>query len=139
MRYIYAAALVAAYLLIAPIVVHAHDWYTGQKNVYGNSCCYGEGMAKDCDHVPFASIREVEHGYIITLTKEQMLQIRPGLKGSYVFERVKFGISEFVHAKEAKPALDGGYSVCLSNYPKQVGPQAGPLRWIICFFYPTNS
>lgn len=132
------AALFAATLAVLPPRAQAHDWYTGQMNVFGSSCCYGEGAAKDCDPVPFASVREVAGGFIVTLTKEQMLAIRPGLARERAFRRLAWGISEFVPAREALPALDGGYSACLRQYPVQVGG-IGPLRWIICFFYPTNS
>lgn len=110
----------------------AHDWYIG------TGCCYGEGDAKDCDPVPFGSIREVKGGFIITLTKDQMLRIRPRLRESKEFHALKWGISEFFPERRARPAMDGGYSVCLKQTPTQEAGK-GPLTWALCFFFPTNT
>lgn len=110
----------------------AHDWYRG------TGCCYGDGDARDCDHAPEGSIREVRGGWIVTLTKDQMLDIRPKLRDQESFKALKWGISEFVSEKVGRPAMDGAYSVCLKANPTPIS-DGGALRWILCFFFPTNS
>lgn len=134
-----AALLYLGWVALTP--AHAHDWYTGLKNTFNDSCCDGEGEARDCGNVPPGAVREVSGGFIVALTKEQMIRIRPSLANAPTgspFARLTWGISEFVPYAEAMPAMDGDYSICLNGYPKQRGT-AGPLRWTICFFFPMNT
>lgn len=122
-------------LVIALTCAHyarAHDWY--EKT----GCCYGEGDAKDCDPAPDNSVREVRGGWIVTLTKEQMLRIRPRLRDSAEFQKLKWGISEFVSDKRGKPSYDGGYHICLKAATTPLS-DSGALRWVLCFFFPTNA
>lgn len=141
-RWGWLAPLFFLFVLCQPPLAMSHDWYTGQHNIYGAPCCYGPGMSADCGHIPPESLREVKGGYIVTLTKEQMIVIRPALGNAPAgspFARLQDGISEFIPAAEAKPALDGAYSACINGYPRQINPKNPKLYWILCFFFPTNS
>jgi hypothetical protein len=122
----------ACFYLAHVVTARAHSWYED------TGCCYGEGDKKDCDPAPDDSIREVRGGWIVTLTKDQMLRIRPGLRDQEGFQALKWGISEFVSEKVGRPSMDGGYHVCLKASPTPLSDN-GALRWILCFFFPTNS
>jgi hypothetical protein len=139
-------ALILALALIASVgQATAHEWYGGKNNMYGGSCCGGA----DCANVALESVREVKGGWIVTLTKDQMQHIMPAIIGSMAtqygggenmaFKHLRWGISEFVPYREGMPAQDGAFSVCLKSYPAQMGSASGPLRWINCFFYPSNT
>ena len=105
----------------------AHDWYTG------TGCCYGEGVAKDCDNISSLNVRPVDDGWIVTLTREDMIRIRPNLATSIEFIGVE-GISEFFPQQAAKLAQDGEYSACLKFTPTEtVIPKL--KTWLLCFFH----
>ena len=105
----------------------AHDWYMG------TGCCYGAGVGKDCDNISSANVRAVDGGWIVTLTRADMLRIRPNLSTSIEFIGVD-GISEFFPQREAKKAQDGEYSACLKFMPTEtLIPKA--KTWLLCFFH----
>lgn len=153
--FIILALLIVAIATVAAVrQASSHDWYTGQQNIHGGSCCDGEGAYVDCGHILSGNVEEVAGGYIVTLTKEEMKRIKPKIGGEHVamsengfsygespnmvFKKLKWGIREFVSYAESLPAADGNYSVCLRNYPEQSG-NSGPLHWILCFFRPSNT
>lgn len=139
-----ATGLLMAWVAVCYVTVgnaYAHDWYIGQQNPVGWSCCYGPNHAqRDCANIIFGAgqVDETSEGYIVTLTKAQMLIIRPSLLDNADFKAIQGGIREFIPYKDAQPASDGSYSACLSAAPVSWRP-GEPKKWVRCFFYPSNS
>lgn len=133
------ALLYLTWVALTP--AQAHDWYKDKQNPIGWSCCYGpDHDRRDCANIVFGAgqVDETSQGYIVTLTKAQMLIIRPSLADSVEFKAIEGGIREFIPYKDAQPAYDGSYSACLSASPVSWRP-GEPKKWVRCFFYPTNS
>ncbi len=133
----YWLAVLIAYIVISGFVIksaNAHDWYIN------TGCCYGEGEKRDCENIPAESVQRVEGGYIVTLTKAQMLSIRPMLRGQKAFEALpESGIREFFPRDKAKVPPDGLYSACLKPGTWMVGSgtvTGTDTTWILCFFDP---
>lgn len=145
----FAIAFVFAFLVVAAANAHGH--YTDMKNPNGGSCCGGA----DCKDLPEGTVKEVKGGFIVTLTKDQMVEIRPDLTRTWtshystgggvsgiqgpnpVFKNLVGGVVEFIPYKEAQPGLGKGYGACLGDRPTSF--KGGKPRWISCFFTAGNT
>lgn len=122
------AALVAAFVFLAPIVAAlAHDPYTGLKDpVTKSSCCGGA----DCGilKVEPGTLTGEPDGYRLRLTEEQARRINPVRSGSVdtliPWERVQ----------DLPKEWGADYRLCLPNY--RVPHMAADFY---CFWAPPNS
>ena len=107
-RLVVLAALVAAFVFLAPILgARAHDWYTGTNDpVTGGSCC---GI-HDCAILKVEpGVLEGElDGYRLRLTAEQAAKINP-LRKEPVDTLIKW--------ERIQPSPDGNFHLCLPNHP----------------------
>lgn len=87
MRHILAlAALVAAFVFLAPVLAHAHEWFTN------SGCCDGD----DCKPwVPTPqNFVPTGDGYHIRLSRSELLEINPASKCESVDEFIPLGSSK---------------------------------------------
>lgn len=143
--------VVMGFLVHTALKADAHEYFSGAENINGGSCCGGA----DCRPIPIGgSVEAVPGGYIVTLTKEQMVEIRPDLirppmmhhYGPYgggtppgpnpIFKALVGGIREFIPSYELQTGPDG-YALCLGDRP--VSYAGSEPRWISCFFGPGNA
>lgn len=149
-----AIAVLAGMLLLALASwlapASAHDWFKGMTNPNGGSCCDEAG---DCKSLPPGSVDEVKGGFVVTLTKAQMAEIRPDLieEGSGyegpgggrasgmnpVFKNLVGGIREFIPYADVQPGMSKTFAGCLGYQPFSYRGSAP--RWISCFFAPSNT
>lgn len=115
--------LLAAVMLLTPPAARAHDWFTGKVNPAspGQTCCGGA----DCKIVPDTMmvsgvIREVQGGYAVSLTPEQIRYFAPG-------DDYPQNIEQFIPWAQVQPSEEMGFAMC--------------IVWdkVRCFFAPQTS
>jgi hypothetical protein len=132
MRLLKLAALVAAFVFLAPVLsAFAHDPYTGKVDpVFGNGCCGGA----DC------AILEVEpgmiegemDGYRIRLTTEDAQKVNP--------YRTK-PVDTLITWDRIQPSWDGNYHLCLRTHDARdiFGEPDTARGAAYCFWAPPNT
>jgi hypothetical protein len=120
------AALVAAFVFLAPVVAAlAHSWYNEKRDpLYPNQSCCG-GM--DCAQLliePGVLTAEPD-GYRVRLTLEQSQRINRYSTSP---------IDALIEWERVQPSEDGNYHICImSNH------RANARQGVYCFFAPPNS
>lgn len=123
-RLLAVAALVAAFVFLAPLLAHAHSWYSDRTDpVTGVPCCGGNDCAKLVIE-PGVLTAEAD-GYRIRLTLEQSRRINP-------FSHAP--VDALVIWDRVQESADGNYHICISP-DFRTGPRGG----IFCFFAPPNT
>lgn len=122
-RVLAVAALVAAFVFLAPVIASAHDWYTGARDPRtGTRCCGGN----DC------AVLELEpgvltgepNGYRLRLTVAQAQKINP-----YRVEPV----DTVIPWERVQESPDGRFHLCLSHV------RGSARDDFYCFFAPPNT
>lgn len=125
MRHVLAlAALVAAFVFLAPLMAWAHSWYSEKHDPVSLApCCGGTDCAKLV--IEPGVLTAEPDGYRIRLTLEQARRINPYARAP---------IDALVIWKRVQPSEDGNYHICISpDY--RLPPRFG----IYCFFAPPNA
>lgn len=119
------AALVAAFLFLAPIVAAlAHDWYTGTHDpVTGGQCCGGQDCRKLV--VEPGVLEPIPEGYRLRLTAEQAKKINP-LRN--------LPVDTIIPESRIQPSEDGNFHVCIPGYPSP-----GMRADFYCFWAPGST
>lgn len=122
-RAVLLAALVAAFLILAPVLAHAHSWYSDKRDpLTNNGCCGGTDCAQLA--VEPGVLAAEEGGYRLRLTLEQAKRIN-----AWRVEPVDVLIPwDRVQASE-----DGNYHLCLPTSNGRVRDD------FYCFFAPPNT
>lgn len=122
-RLLLLAALVAAFVFLAPLIAHAHSWYTQKHDPQtGVGCCGGS----DCAPLvlqPGMLTGEV-NGYRLRMTLEQARHVN--------INRLD-PLDIFIPFDRVQPSEDGNYHLCIPTYN---GSTRGDFY---CFFAPPNS
>lgn len=119
------AALVAAFLFVAPIVAAlAHQPYTGLKDPVTKSSCCGSADCAVFKIEPGMLTGEVD-GYRLRLTEEQARRINPVRSGP---------VDTLIPWDRVQPSWDGNHHLCLPNY--KVPHMAADFY---CYWAPPNS
>ena len=122
-RLIALAALVAAFILLAPVVANAHSWYSERRDpVTKKGCCGGT----DCAQLVIEpGMLTADHlGYRISLTAEQARKINPSRRD---------GVDLLIPWDRIQPSEDGNFHLCL---PRWNGVVLGDFY---CFFAPPST
>lgn len=117
MRHLLAvAALVAAFVFLAPVLAHAHEWFTN------SGCCDG----KDCKPwVPTArNFNPTAEGYHIRLSRSELLKITPESDCPAVDEVVPYGSTKI------KDSPVSSFGLCIKYDNKDDG------TCVRCLFLP---
>jgi hypothetical protein len=124
MRHLLAvAALVAAFVFLAPVLAHAHSWYSQKRDpIFGKmtSCCGGSDCAPlDVKFIDFSDAR----GIRVTLTPEQARAI------NYLR---RTGFDEFIDYARIQDSEDNQWHICLMGDTVSSDPRRG----YYCIFAP---
>lgn len=124
MRHILAlAALVAAFLVLAPVLAHAHEWYSKRRDPIYNAqtCC-----RNDCGPVPSQYIHR-------DLTTGSIRVIIPLEAAKKIYHARMEAVDEVIPPERIQTSEDGQVHICLQsrNY--------GPMQGFWCFFVPPNG
>lgn len=117
------AALVAAFVFLAPVLASAHSWYSERRDpVTKKGCCGGE----DCAQLVIEPgvLTAEAGGYRVRLTLEQARRINP-------VRREPLDI--LVPWERVQDSEDGNYHLCI---PRWEGVVLGDFY---CFFAPPNT
>jgi hypothetical protein len=126
------AALVAAFVFLAPVLAAAHDPYTGLRDpVFGNGCCGGE----DCAilKVEPGMIEGELDGYRIRMTADQARQINPYRTAP---------VDTLITWDRIQPSWDGNFHICLRSYDPVMpftGEPDDKKGSAYCFWAPPNT
>jgi hypothetical protein len=125
LRFAVLAALVAAFVFLAPLV-HAHEPYSELKDPVTQQDCCGD---QDCNILKIEPgvLTAVDDGYLITLTGQQASSINP---------KRTYPVSFVVPWARVQPSWDGNYRVCIAPDPYMGWEH--PDRFY-CFFAPPNT
>jgi hypothetical protein len=124
MRHILAlAALVAAFVFLAPVLAHAHSWYSQKRDpIFGKmtSCCGGSDCAPlNTRYIDFTDPR----GIRVTLTLDQARQIN----------RLRVTpFDEFIDYARIQDSEDNQWHICLMGG----SAPSDPRRGYYCIFAP---
>jgi hypothetical protein len=118
-------SVVIFFALFYTTPAHSHGWYSQKHDpVTKNACCGGT----DCDLLKITkdNLEAVEEGYILHLTREDILKINPQ---SYIQK-----IDSLIIWDRIQPSEDGDWHVCLRYYRVEA-----PENGIICMFAPPDT
>lgn len=123
-RIVVLAALVAAFVFMAPVIAaHAHEWYSGKRDpIYSMTTCCG---GNDCAPLPAHAISFTPGGDLrVTLSLEEARRINPARLEPF---------NEVIPFERVQTAEDGRPHICLMS--RNLDERQG----FFCIFLPPNG
>lgn len=117
------AALVAAFVFLAPVIASAHSWYSDRRDpVTKKGCCGGTDCAQLVIEPGVFSAEP--GGYRVRLTLEQARRINPVRRE---------GIDILIPWERVQDSEDGNFHLCIPRWNGVVRDD------FYCFFAPPNT